>query len=247
MEQCHANTVGEAKDPSQAHTAPFGKPKTHAFRHHPNETQPQAPSPRVTPPNSTTVDSTHLNQWPGPVEKSHSINTMRFFHKTKPSARMHSVDSCQTRQKIPGDQGPRPQTEREPRPNKTTPDHMCPRPPEQSYTNSAGTPHPALLHPTTTHSRLHRTHCKKKNSTDPEDVKKHAENFPSSKPAKFYADGTFKPPDRWTKATKNNRSHSTEQSSLKHHPLLHCKLEKKMPRNFWTTYNYATGLYLNQI
>ena len=38
-----------------------------------------------------------------------------------------------------------------------------------------------------------------KSFIDLEDVKKHIENFFSSKPAKFYADGIFKLPDRWTK------------------------------------------------
>ena len=46
-EQCQANTVGEAKDLSQAHAAPFGQSKTQAARHHLAETQPQAPIPQV--------------------------------------------------------------------------------------------------------------------------------------------------------------------------------------------------------
>ena len=196
---------------------PFGQPKIHAIRHHPAETRPQAPIPRVPPPNSTTSNSTHPNQWPRPAEESHSINNMRFFHKTKPSTRMHTVDSRQTRQKIPRDQGPRLQTEREPRPNKTTPDHMCPQPPEQSYRNPAGIPHPP--HPSDIAPPDHhpfpppQNPLQGKSPTDPDDAKKHAKNFPSSKPAKFDADGTFKPRDRWTKATNNNESHSTEQNS----------------------------------
>ena len=49
-----------------------------------------------------------------------------------------------------------------------------------------------------------------KSFIDLEDVKKHVENFFSSKPAKFYADGIFKLPDRWTKVISNNGSYFTE-------------------------------------
>ena len=49
-----------------------------------------------------------------------------------------------------------------------------------------------------------------KTFTDLKGVKKHIENFFSSKPSKFYADGIFKLPDRWTKVINNNGSYFTE-------------------------------------
>ena len=70
-----------------------------------------------------------------------------------------------------------------------------------------------------------------KSFIDLEDVKKHVENFFSSKPAKFYADGIFKLPDRWTKVISNNGSYFTEKSLLKHYLSLYCKSEKNT-KNF---------------
>ena len=43
---------------------------------------------------------------------------------------------------------------------------------------------------------------------DLENIKKHVENFFSSKQGKFYADGIFKLPDRWTKVININKNGS---------------------------------------
>ena len=71
MEQCQMNMVGEVKDPSQVHATLFGSPKTHVVWHYLVETR-----------------------FPFCLQAQQYINTVRFFHKTKPLIRMYAVDSC---------------------------------------------------------------------------------------------------------------------------------------------------------
>ena len=149
------------------------------------------------------------------MEESHSINTLRLFHKSKLSSRMHCRQLSNPEQNT---NRPRPEAANRkraaPQQDNARP-HVSPA--TRTKLHELGWNPPPDHHP----FPPIQNSLQGKSPTNPEDAKKHAENFPFSKPAKFHTDGTFKPPDRWTNATNNNESDSTKQSLPKHHLSLH--------------------------